>query len=88
MADPKDDLIFPSQPYRGEEAKPQHILFNANLQEFGQRVMIICALESNGKIPTIEAFEQIKQLWKDLKRSKTSIYEDSSWSDVPTLEED
>ncbi|MEM6446096.1 MAG: hypothetical protein AAFY57_15525 [Cyanobacteria bacterium J06642_2] len=86
MVDSKDELIFPSQPFRGE-AKPQNILFNSNLQEFGQRVIIICALESNGKIPTLEAYEQIKQLWKGLKKSKKSIYSDPGWTDLPELEE-
>lgn len=87
MADPKQDMLFPSYPYRGE-AKPKNIVFNSNLQEFAQRVAIICALESNGKIDTVHAYEQIKQLWKELKRSKKAIYENDSWQDVPKLDED
>ncbi|MEO0852395.1 MAG: hypothetical protein AAFY15_02665 [Cyanobacteria bacterium J06648_11] len=87
MADPKQDMLFPSYPYRGD-AQPKNIVFNSNLQEFAQRVAIICALESNGKIETIQAYEQIKQLWKALKSSKKEIYNNSAWDDIPALDEE
>ncbi|WP_449243529.1 DUF7219 family protein [Bremerella alba] len=49
------------------------MLFNANLQEFASRVGLICGLESQDKISQAEAYAQIKQLWKELKRSKRNL---------------
>lgn len=52
---------------------PEDMLFDANLQEFARRVGLICALESGGKTSPVEAYKQIKLLWKQLKRSKKSL---------------
>lgn len=68
----KHDFLFPHSHYRGE-VKPENLVFNANLQEFAQRVGYICALESGGKITPAEAYEQIKTLWKQLKRTKKQL---------------
>lgn len=68
----KHDFLFPHSHYRGE-VKPENLVFNANLQEFAQRVGYICALESGGKITPAEAYEQIKALWKQLKRTKKQL---------------
>jgi organic radical activating enzyme len=65
----RDEFLYPRSPYRGEFT-PEKLAFNANLQEFAQRVSYVCALETNGKISTDEAYQQIKSLWKQLKRSK------------------
>lgn len=54
--------------YRGH-VKPENLVFNANLQEFAQRVTYISCLETNGKISPEESCQQIEQLWGDLKRS-------------------
>jgi hypothetical protein len=64
----KDEFLYPRASYRGE-FKPEYLVFNANLQEFAQKVSYICNLETNGKITTTQAYRQIKDLWKELKNS-------------------
>jgi hypothetical protein len=68
----KDDFFYPRGRYYGQ-VKPENLVFNANLQEFAQRVSFICNLETAGKIPPEQAYEQIKALWHDLKRSKKQL---------------
>jgi hypothetical protein len=65
----KDQFLFPVSKYYGKFT-PGNLAFNANLQEFTQRVGYICALESGGKISSEEAYQQIKDLWHELKLSK------------------
>ena len=72
----KDDFLFPRSSYRGEFT-PGNLTFNANLQEFAQQVSLICGLETGGKIPPQEAYEQIKGLWKQLKQSKKNLIHDA-----------
>ena len=71
----KENFLFPKSSYYGEfsPSNPNSLLFNANLQEFAQRVAYICSLESNGKISPEESYEQIKQLWRELKASKKEL---------------
>ncbi|BAQ65703.1 hypothetical protein [Geminocystis sp. NIES-3709] len=64
----KENFIFPHTSYRGEFT-PENLMFNANLQEFAQKVSYICNLETNGKIPPQDAYKQIKNLWEDLRQS-------------------
>ncbi|QQE67194.1 hypothetical protein GFS31_39060 [Leptolyngbya sp. BL0902] len=84
MPDPqppsKDDFLFPRSKYWGEFS-PQHLAFNANLQEFAQRVSFICNLETGGKIPPKQAYDEIKRLWKDLKRSKANLIDPTTPTD-------
>ena len=68
----KEDFLYPRAPYYGE-FKPENLLFNANLQEFAQKVSFICNLETGGKISSLEAYQKIKALWKDLKQSKKGL---------------
>ncbi|MCG6137284.1 MAG: hypothetical protein MET45_22050 [Nostoc sp. LLA-1] len=68
----KDNFLYPRGRYYGQ-VKPENVLFNANLQEFAQRVSYICNLETNGKLSPDDAYEQIKVLWKNLKRSKKQL---------------
>ena len=68
----KNDFIMPRSKYKGEFT-PQNLAFNANLQEFAQRVSIICNLETGGKISSQDAYRDIKKLWKDLKASKKNL---------------
>ncbi|MEM6449737.1 MAG: hypothetical protein AAF703_05415 [Cyanobacteria bacterium P01_D01_bin.105] len=68
----KDNFIRPRSKYQGEFT-PQNLAFNANLQEFAQRVSIICNLETGGKISSEDAYKNIKKLWKDLKASKKNL---------------
>jgi hypothetical protein len=71
----KDDFIYPTGRYYGEFT-PEKLLFDANLQEFSHRVTIICALENGGKIPPLDAYNQIKELWHQLKTSRDNLLED------------
>ncbi|WP_197480071.1 MULTISPECIES: hypothetical protein [unclassified Anabaena] len=68
----KDNFIYPRGRYYGH-VKPENLVFNANLQEFAQRVSYICNLETGGKLSPEEAYEQIKVLWKNLKRTKKQL---------------
>jgi pyruvate/oxaloacetate carboxyltransferase len=66
------DFLYPRSPYYGQ-FKPEYLAFNANLQEFSQRVDYICSLQTSGKISPQEAYKQIHFLWKQLKRAKKSL---------------
>ena len=68
----KDDFLYPRSSYRGK-IKPENLVFNANLQEFAQKISYICNLETGGKLPPDKAYKQIKSLWKELKRSKKEL---------------
>lgn len=82
----KDQFFYPTARYRGEFT-PEHLAFNANLQEFAQRVSIICGLETGGKVPPGDAYKEIKKLWKALKESKQALLEQTE-RDRPQLPED
>lgn len=66
------DFMYPHSHYRGQ-VKPENLLFNANLQEFAQRVMVIANLETAGKITAEESYQEIKLLWNELRDSKRSL---------------
>jgi hypothetical protein len=68
----KRDFLYPRSSYRGN-VKPENLVFNANLQEFAQKISYICNLETGGKLPPEDAYKRIKQLWKQLKRSKKEL---------------
>lgn len=68
----KNDFLYPRGRYYGQ-VKPENLVFNANLQEFAQKVSYVCSLETGGKVPPEEAYDQIKALWKQLKRSKKQL---------------
>ncbi|NEO97245.1 MAG: hypothetical protein F6K58_00705 [Symploca sp. SIO2E9] len=68
----KEDFLYPHSRYYGQ-VKPENLVFNANLQEFAQLVSYICNLETSGKIPPQDAYNQIKALWKALKSSKEEL---------------
>ena len=74
MADDQDkeNFLYPKANYRGNFS-PEHLVFNANLQEFAQKVMYICNLETNGKISSDEAYHEIKALWKKVKQSRKGL---------------
>lgn len=71
----KDNFLYPKGNYRGEISpnNPNNLVFNANLQEFAQKVAYICGLETNGKISSKEAYDRIKELWHLLKSSKKEL---------------
>jgi hypothetical protein len=68
----QSNFLYPRSRYHGQ-VKPENLVFNANLQEFAQRVSYICNLETAGKLSPEESYEQIKNLWKQLKRSKKQL---------------
>ncbi|WP_013324249.1 DUF7219 family protein [Gloeothece verrucosa] len=68
----KEEFLYPHSSYRGQ-VKPENLVFNSNLQEFAQRVSYVCNLETNGKITPVEAYKQIKALWKSLRLSKQQL---------------
>lgn len=68
----KDKFLYPRSRYYGK-VKPENLVFNANLQEFAQKVCYITGLESNGKLEPEDAYNQIKSLWKQLKHSKKQL---------------
>ena len=76
----KDEFFYPTARYRGEFT-PENLAFNANLQEFAQRVSLLCGLETSGKIPPGDAYKQIKILWHDLKESKKNLLEKAGGSE-------
>jgi len=82
----KDNFLYPTGKYRGEFT-PEQLAFNANLQEFANRVSLICGLETGGKISSDDAYEKIKQLWQDLKSSKKQLL-DQSRPEPPELPSD
>jgi len=68
----KVDFFYPRSRYRGT-VKPENLVFNANLQEFSQRVSYIYCLETSGKISPEASYQEIKSLWKQLKQSKRQL---------------
>lgn len=68
---PKDFLYAYSRYYG--TSRPGDIMFNANLQEFAQRIGFISNLHTGGKMTSEEAFEQILGLWQALARSKENL---------------
>lgn len=48
-------------------------LFDVNLKEFATRVGYICSLENNSKLSAEDAYQEIKKLYKALKRSRDGL---------------
>jgi hypothetical protein len=82
----KDQFLYPTSRYRGEFT-PEQLAFNANLQEFANRVSLICGLETGGKLASEDAYDQIKTLWKELKESKKKFL-DAERPPAPELPKD
>lgn len=68
----KSKFLYPQIRYHGE-VKPENLVFNANLQEFAQKVNFITALATNGKIPLEQAFIDIENLWEELANTKKEL---------------
>ena len=75
--DKQSNFLYPHSRYYGNFT-PENLVFDANLQEFAQRVTYICSLETNGKITPAEAYEQIHRLWMQLAESKIELGIDDS----------
>ncbi|PSO47695.1 MAG: hypothetical protein BRC33_11950 [Cyanobacteria bacterium SW_9_44_58] len=63
-----NSFLYPHASYRGS-VKPENLVFNANLQEFAQRISYISNLETAGKKSPQEAYQEIQELWESLKSS-------------------
>ncbi|MGK7899867.1 MAG: hypothetical protein AB4352_00365 [Hormoscilla sp.] len=66
------DFLYPRSRYYGK-ITPESLIFNANLQEFAQRVSLICALETGGKLSPEESYNQIEVLWEQLERTTKQL---------------
>ncbi len=69
---PIENFLYPHHAYEGDFT-PESLVFNANLQEFAQRVVYLCGLETNGKITPEEAYQEIRQRWQQLKASQKEL---------------
>ncbi len=70
----KDEFLSPIGKFYGEFS-PENVVFDANLQEFASRISIICALENGGRISSLEAYQQIKAIWGQLRDSKRNLFD-------------
>lgn len=70
--DSKERFLYPTGRYYGKFT-PENLAFNANLQEFAQRVSLLCGLETGGRLPPEETYREIKKLWQQLKLSKKEL---------------
>jgi hypothetical protein len=66
------DFLSPRHSFYGQ-VNPENLVFNANLQEFADRVNYISCLTTAGKLSAVEAHAQIQQLWQNLDRSKRQL---------------
>jgi hypothetical protein len=65
-------FLYPCSRYYGQFT-PANLVFNANLQEFSQRVGFITSLQTSGKVSDEEAYSQIEMLWDRLSASKQAV---------------
>ena len=63
----------PHGSYRGLDWSPQRLAFHQNLESFADRVGLIVALQSNGKLSQEKAYAEIRRIWKELKESKGTL---------------
>ncbi|AFZ44374.1 hypothetical protein PCC7418_2220 [Halothece sp. PCC 7418] len=63
-----NQYLYPHASYHGT-VKPENLVFNANLQEFAQRMGYIANLETAGKISPKEAYAEAHALWESLETS-------------------
>ena len=68
----KENFLYARSKYYGIFTI-NNLAFNANLQEFSQKVAYISNLQTSGKISPQKAYKQIQVLWKQLKRSKKQL---------------
>jgi len=67
--------------YHGDDWSPEGAAFHQNLEQFAERVGLIVALQANGKMTQVDAYAQIRSLWKELKFSKTYLLKSDKSSD-------
>ena len=78
----KDEFLNPRASFQGKTTLGD-VIFNANLQEFANRVSLICALETGGKITADEAYLEIRDLWRKLKESKQNLIDNPPLPESP-----
>lgn len=83
----KERFFYPIAHYRGDFT-PERLAFNSNLQEFAQRVSLVCGLETGGKISQEDAYKEIKQLWDQLRTSKKELLDAAANRPKPDLPDD
>jgi hypothetical protein len=54
------------------------MIFYSNLQEFANKVDLICTLQTGGKLSPEEAYVEIMKLWNELKASRDNLITGSS----------
>ncbi|MEM1355384.1 MAG: hypothetical protein AAGC44_04700 [Planctomycetota bacterium] len=72
----------PNPSNRHVPGSAEEVIFNDNLQEFAVKIGHICSLETSGKLSPEQAYDQIRGLWKSLKRSKKNLGIGESASDA------
>ena len=60
--------------YRGADWSPERLAFHQNLESFAERVGLIVALQSNGKLSQEMAYAEIRRLWNSLRSSKGTLF--------------
>jgi hypothetical protein len=68
----KTAFFYPRSRYRGHYT-PDTLVFNANLQEFAQRVGYISSLETGGHLSPEDAYQQLRSLWSQLRDSAQNL---------------
>jgi len=68
----KDEFLYPRSRYHGQ-VNPEDLMFNANLQEFAQRISFISNLQTNGKLSAAESYQQVKDLWQQLECTSAAL---------------
>lgn len=66
------NFLYPQSLYQGK-VKPENLVFDANLQEFSQRVSYICCLHTGGKLSPEESFKKIRSLWQQIEQSHQQL---------------
>jgi Mlc titration factor MtfA (ptsG expression regulator) len=66
------DLLYSRGSYQGRD-RPPNAAFNAVLQEFSHRLDYISGLHTGGKISSLEAFEEIDDLWQHLESQRRAL---------------
>lgn len=72
MNQPSHAFLYPYARYQGS-LTPENLMFDADLQEFSQRVTYLCNLQTNGKLSPDEVIEEIDLLWNQLEQSKAKL---------------
>ena len=68
-------VLNPLSSFPGKPMLLQY-MFKTNLQEFGNKVDLLCALQTGGKLSTEDAYAEIRKLWKELKYVNSSLLEE------------